>query len=132
MQYVVFVQLLWLNLARGLTRLRCATPWCDPHLSKQWPHRLVVRTPGFHPGNRGSIPLEATIRLAPLALAHGLRSFGAPTKYTRSHRPIRFVYNEEFSTLVEARRREAQVKTWSKIKKERLIEGKHPTKNNKM
>ncbi len=25
-----------------------------------WPHRLVVRTPGFHPGNRGSIPLEAT------------------------------------------------------------------------
>ncbi len=22
--------------------------------------RLVVRTPGFHPGNRGSIPLRAT------------------------------------------------------------------------
>ena len=25
-----------------------------------WPVRLVVRTPGFHPGNRGSIPLRAT------------------------------------------------------------------------
>jgi hypothetical protein len=24
------------------------------------PHRLTVRTPGFHPGNRGSIPLEVT------------------------------------------------------------------------
>ena len=25
-----------------------------------WPVRLVVRTSGFHPGNRGSIPLRAT------------------------------------------------------------------------
>ncbi len=25
-----------------------------------WPVRLGVRTPGFHPGNRGSIPLRAT------------------------------------------------------------------------
>ncbi len=25
------------------------------------PVRLVVRTPGFHPGNRGSIPLRATV-----------------------------------------------------------------------
>ena len=24
------------------------------------PIRLMVRTPGFHPGNRGSIPLSAT------------------------------------------------------------------------
>ena len=24
--------------------------------------RLVVRTPGFHPGNRGSIPLSRTIK----------------------------------------------------------------------
>lgn len=25
-----------------------------------WSHRLEVRTPGFHPGNRGSIPLGIT------------------------------------------------------------------------
>ena len=25
-----------------------------------WRYRLVVRTPGFHPGNRGPIPLSAT------------------------------------------------------------------------
>ena len=29
----------------------------DSHLN--WPVRLTVRTPGFHPGNRGSIPLRA-------------------------------------------------------------------------
>ena len=28
---------------------------------KLWPIRLVVRTSGFHPGNRGSIPLWATL-----------------------------------------------------------------------
>jgi hypothetical protein len=25
-----------------------------------WPYRLGVRTPGFHPGNRGSNPRRAT------------------------------------------------------------------------
>jgi hypothetical protein len=30
------------------------------------PHRLTVRTPGFHPGNRGSIPLEVTNESHPL------------------------------------------------------------------
>jgi predicted GIY-YIG superfamily endonuclease len=30
---------------------------------------------------------------------------------------------------VEAMRREAQVKNWSKAKKENLAMGKHPTKN---
>ena len=29
-------------------------------LSTSWPVRLTVRTPGFHPGNRGSIPLRAS------------------------------------------------------------------------
>lgn len=28
------------------------------------PHRLTVRTPGFHPGNRGSIPREVTMKLS--------------------------------------------------------------------
>ena len=27
---------------------------------KKWSVRLGVRTPGFHPGNRGSIPLRTT------------------------------------------------------------------------
>ena len=52
---------------------------------------------------------------------------GRGAKYTRSRLPVKIIYFEEFYTLVEARRREAQVKKWSKIKKERLAEGKHPT-----
>ncbi|MFA5273258.1 MAG: GIY-YIG nuclease family protein [Candidatus Peribacter sp.] len=53
---------------------------------------------------------------------------GTGAKYTRSRRPIQIVYFEEFQTLTEARRRERQVKTWSKAKKERLARGKPPTK----
>ncbi|OIO55473.1 hypothetical protein AUJ46_01480 [Candidatus Peregrinibacteria bacterium CG1_02_54_53] len=48
---------------------------------------------------------------------------GKGAKYTRSHRPIRFVYHERFSTLSEACRREAEVKKWNKAKKEQLVTG---------
>ncbi len=36
-----------------------------------WPHRLTVRTPGFHPGNRSSILREITIENA-----SGIRIWG--------------------------------------------------------
>ena len=36
---------------RTFTIIRCA---------KAWPHLLTVRKSGFHPGNRGSIPLGVT------------------------------------------------------------------------
>lgn len=45
---------------------------------------------------------------------------GKGAKYTRSRRPIKIIYSEQFDTLTEARRREALVKTWSKMKKENL------------
>lgn len=32
-------------------------------LFKTRPHRLTVRTPGFHPGNRSSILREVTMKL---------------------------------------------------------------------
>lgn len=41
-------------------------------------------------------------------------------KYTRSRRPVKMVYHEEFETQSEARKREAEVKKWSKAKKELL------------
>ena len=50
---------------------------------------------------------------------------GKGAKYTRSRRPVKIIYHEEFVLLVEARRREAQVKTWSKAEKEHLVSGKH-------
>ena len=36
-----------------------------------WPIRLVVRTPGFHPGNRSSILLWATVLIMKLNLENG-------------------------------------------------------------
>ncbi len=36
-----------------------STHFCCSSL-KIWPHRLTVRTPGFHPGNRSSILREVT------------------------------------------------------------------------
>ena len=54
---------------------------------------------------------------------------GKGAKYTRSRKPVKIIFYEEYATLVEARRREAQVKTWSKMKKERLANKKHPTKD---
>jgi putative endonuclease len=45
---------------------------------------------------------------------------GTGAKYTRSRRPVRIVYTESFKTLSAARRREAEVKTWQKDRKEKL------------
>ncbi len=45
---------------------------------------------------------------------------GTGAKYTRSRRPVKIVYHEEFSTLGEARKREALVKKLSKLQKESL------------
>jgi len=63
-----------------------------------------------------------------LAAREAKHNKGEGAKYTRSRRPVRMVYSEKFLTLVEAMRREAQVKNWSKEKKERLVKGLHPTK----
>lgn len=47
---------------------------------------------------------------------------GTGAKYTRSRGPVKIVYSEEFETLSEARKREAEVKKWTKEKKESLLE----------
>ncbi|GEM_PF-483943 len=52
---------------------------------------------------------------------------GKGAAYTRYRRPVRIVYFEEYPTHLEARRREAQVKPWNRMKKENLAQGKHPT-----
>lgn len=45
---------------------------------------------------------------------------GKGAKYTRSRLPIQIIHHEEFSTVNEAMKREAEVKTWSKKEKEEL------------
>ena len=41
--------------------------------------------------------------------------------YTKIRRPVILRYSEEFNTLTEARRREAEIKRWSRTKKMALI-----------
>lgn len=50
---------------------------------------------------------------------HNHRKNGA--RYTRIRRPVKLVYKEEFETLIEARGREALLKTWPRTKKYALI-----------
>lgn len=50
-----------------------------------------------------------------------MHNAGKGAKYTRSRKPVRIVYSEEFKTIGEARRREAEVKKWKKIQKEALL-----------
>ena len=50
-----------------------------------------------------------------------LSNFGS--KFTARHKPKKVVYLEEYEDLDEARRREKQIKGWTRIKKEKLIKG---------
>lgn len=46
---------------------------------------------------------------------------GKGAKYTRAKGPVKIIYFEEYKTLSEARKREAEIKKWSKADKEELI-----------
>lgn len=46
---------------------------------------------------------------------------GKGAKYTKQRRPVRIVYFEQFKTIREAMKREAQIKKWSRSKKKELI-----------
>lgn len=41
--------------------------------------------------------------------------------YTRSHKPVKLVYQESFNTQSEALKREKQIKGWSREKKIRVL-----------
>jgi predicted GIY-YIG superfamily endonuclease len=55
---------------------------------------------------------------------------GKGAKYTASHRPVTLIYKEPYSSQSEARSREAQVKSWSKVKKENLVATQVPRRRN--
>jgi putative endonuclease len=46
---------------------------------------------------------------------------GMGAKYTKSHKPIKIIYQEEFDTKSEALKREAEIKKLTKRKKEDLV-----------
>lgn len=66
----------------------------------------------------GSLYAGTCLNLAEREAKH---NDGTGAKYTRSRRPVRMVYHEEFATLSEARKREAEVKQWDKPRKEELV-----------
>lgn len=45
-------------------------------------------------------------------------------RYTKSHKPVKIVYTEEHKTMIEALRRERQIKGWQRKKKLNLIKFK--------
>ncbi|OGZ04559.1 MAG: hypothetical protein A2604_01440 [Candidatus Liptonbacteria bacterium RIFOXYD1_FULL_36_11] len=46
--------------------------------------------------------------------------------YTKIRRPVVLKYFEKFNTLLEARRRETEIKKWRREKKLKLIKSKKP------
>lgn len=50
-----------------------------------------------------------------------LHNAGRGAKYTRARRPVRIVYTEQYATLSQARRREAEVKGWPTATKQALL-----------
>ena len=48
---------------------------------------------------------------------------GHGAEYTATRRPVRMVYSEAHESWPAARKREAQIKGWSRAKKKALIEG---------
>ena len=46
---------------------------------------------------------------------------GDGAEFTRRNKTFELIYKEEFNTLIEARRRERQIKGWRRQKKENLI-----------
>lgn len=48
--------------------------------------------------------------------------------FTKVFRPIKLVYTEWYESYTQARKREIQIKKWTRAKKEHLIQFGHPTK----
>ena len=48
---------------------------------------------------------------------------GKGAKFTSMRKPVKLVFSEKYDNMSLARRREEQVKSWSKIEKEDMIKG---------
>lgn len=46
---------------------------------------------------------------------------GKGGRYTRSHKPIKLIYSKELSSKSEALKREAEIKSWSREKKLKVL-----------
>jgi len=65
-----------------------------------------------------------------LALRLERHNQGTASKYTRSRRPVKIVWHESLHTESSARKREAQIKSWTRAEKRQLINaGKNAVKS---
>ena len=62
----------------------------------------------------------STNNLSKRVAQHNTAKAGA--HYTKIRRPVKLVYSEAVKTFIRARRREAEIKSWSREKKMALIE----------
>lgn len=77
-----------------------------------WFYILRLRSGTLYPGATKNLEERYKAHLA-----------GKVCRTTKLDPPIAVAYTEEFKTFVEARRREAQVKRWTRAKKEGLVSG---------
>lgn len=66
----------------------------------------------------GSLYTGVTNKLQKRFLEH---KSGKGGRYTRSHKPIKIVYQEKLPTHSEALKREAEIKSWSREEKIRTL-----------
>ncbi len=75
----------------------------------------------------GSLYLGATSDLKQRYEEHSIKR---ACRTTTLDPPTALIYSEEYETFTQARKREAQVKRWSRVKKEALIAGDLVTLHN--
>lgn len=63
----------------------------------------------------GTLYVGSTNDLAKRVVQHNTAKAGA--HYTKIRRPVELVYSETVKTLIKARRREAEIKSWSRENK---------------
>jgi putative endonuclease len=54
-----------------------------------------------------------------------LHNLGKGANHTKNHRPVVLVYSKQYPNKSEARKREIQIKNWTREKKEKLISGEY-------
>ena len=71
---------------------------------------LLCSDNSFYTGSTNNIDERFKVHLA-----------GKGAKYTKSHKPIKIIYQEKLNTKSEALKREAEIKKLSRKQKEELI-----------
>jgi len=91
-----------------------------------WSYILRLRSGTLYPGATRNLEERYRAHLA-----------GKACRTTKIDPPVALVHSEEYQTFNEARKREAQIKRWTRAKKEALISGdlnrlKHLSKSKKV